>query len=58
MRGANDRAARLAIGQQEAGMSKFGSRSPGKPKAALDHWIVWVAVAIAGVTVFAWVTGA
>lgn len=39
-------------------MSKFGSRSPGKPKAALDHWIVWLAVAIAGVTVFAWVTGA
>jgi hypothetical protein len=39
-------------------MSKFGSRSPGKPKAMFDHWLVWIAVAIAGVTAFAWMTGA
>ncbi len=38
-------------------MSKFGSRSPGKPKATLDHWLVWIAVAIAGVVAFTWVTG-
>jgi hypothetical protein len=39
-------------------MSKFGSRIPGRPKTALDHWLVWVVVAIAGVAAFAWATGA
>jgi hypothetical protein len=48
----------LSAISQEAGMSKFGSRIPGKPKAALDHWLVWVVIAIAGVTVFAWATSA